>query len=71
MAYKMVNTLDSMIAYRTERYKDFGCWAARIDDVANCIPALLMVVASGKLSLLKFVWQNGRKPCAHIEALAK
>ena len=65
LAYKMVNTLDSMIGYRTERYKDFGCWAARIDDVANCIPArltaLLMVIASGKWSLLKFVWKNGRK----------
>ena len=65
LAYKMVNTLDSMIGYRTERYKDFGCWAARIDDVANYIPArltaLLMVIASGKLSLMKFVWKNGRK----------
>lgn len=65
LAYKMVNTLDSMIGYRTERYKDFGCWAAHIDDVANYIPArlsaLLMVIASGKWSLLKFVWKNGRR----------
>ncbi len=65
LAYKMVNTLDSMIGYRTERYKAFGCWAARIDDVANYLPArltaLLMVIASGKLSLLKFVWRNGRR----------
>ena len=65
LAYKMVNTLDSMIGYRTERYKDFGCWAAHIDDVANYIPArltaVLMVIASCKLSLLKFVWKNGRK----------
>ena len=65
LAYKMVNTLDSMVGYRTERYKDFGCWAARIDDLANYIPArltaLLMVIASGKLSLLKFVWKNGSK----------
>lgn len=65
LAYKMINTLDSMIGYRTERYKDFGCWAARIDDVANYIPArltaLLMVMVSGKWSLFGFVWKNGRK----------
>ena len=64
MAYKMVNTLDSMIGYRTERYKDFGCWAAHIDDVANYIPAritaLLMVIAAGKPQLIGFVWRNGR-----------
>ena len=63
LAYKMVNTLDSMIGYKTERYKDFGCWAAHIDDVANYIPArltaLLMILASGKLNLLAFVWKNG------------
>ncbi len=65
LAYKMVNTLDSMIGYKTERYKDFGCWAAHIDDVANYIPArltaLLMILSSGKLRLLKFVWKNGRR----------
>ena len=52
LAYKMVNTLDSMVGYKTERYKDFGCWAAHIDDVANYLPArlsaLLMVVVAGK-----------------------
>ncbi len=65
LAYKMINTLDSMIGYKTERYKDFGCWAAHIDDIANYIPArltaLLMVIAAGKPQLVKFVWRNGRK----------
>ena len=64
LAYKMVNTLDSMIGYKTERYRQFGCWAAHIDDIANYIPArltaLLMVVAAGKPQLAKFVWKNGR-----------
>ena len=65
-AYKMVNTLDSMIGYQTERYKDFGCWAAHIDDIANYIPArltdLLMVIAVGRPHLAGFVWRNG---CQH------
>ena len=64
LAYKMVNTLDSMIGYKTDRYKDFGCWAAHIDDIANYIPArltaLLMVLSTGRLGLLRFVWKNGR-----------
>ena len=63
LAYKMVNTLDSMIGYKTDRYRDFGCWAAHIDDIANYIPArltaLLMIVAAGKPRLTGFVWRNG------------
>lgn len=65
MAYKMVNTLDSMIGYRTARYRRFGTVAARTDDVANWIPArltaLLMVLVAGRPRLLRFVWRNGRR----------
>lgn len=68
LAYKMINTLDSMIGYKTERYKDFGCWAAHIDDIANFIPArltaLLMILPHAlnnrQLSIFHFVRKYGR-----------
>lgn len=53
MAYKMVNTLDSMVGYKDETYMMFGRGAAKIDDAANFIPARLSVpVIAAASSLL-------------------
>ena len=43
LAYKMVNTADSMIGHRTERHEAFGASAARLDDALNWVPARLSV----------------------------
>jgi adenosylcobinamide-phosphate synthase len=39
MGYKAINTLDSMVGYKNEKYLDFGWASARLDDLANLIPA--------------------------------
>jgi len=43
IAYKMINTLDSMVGYKNETYGSFGKVSARMDDIANYIPARLAV----------------------------
>lgn len=65
LAYKMANTLDSMIGYKNERYKDFGWFAARLDDVLNFLPAritaILMVLLTFSWRGLKFTFKYGRQ----------
>ena len=62
MAYKMVNTLDSMIGYRDERFRQFGSCAARLDDALNYFPArltaLLMAVVAYRRGLFRFILRN-------------
>jgi len=54
MAYKAVNTLDSMIGYKNARYLNFGWFAAKLDDVANYLPARLVIpLLLAAASLLK------------------
>lgn len=63
--YKMVNTADSMIGYRNDRYKDFGWAAARLDDLLNLIPArltgLLIALAGGQLRQWSAIAADARK----------
>jgi adenosylcobinamide-phosphate synthase len=64
-AYKMVNTFDSMIGYKSERYRQFGCFAARTDDVLNFIPAritaLVMLLVTFRWDVAPFVFKYGPK----------
>jgi len=56
MTYKAINTLDSMVGYKNERYRNFGWASARLDDVANFIPAritgILIVIATFIMNLI-------------------
>ncbi|WP_108809085.1 adenosylcobinamide-phosphate synthase CbiB [Aquimarina spinulae] len=65
MGYKMINTLDSMIGYKNDRYINFGKFAAKLDDVVNYIPAritaFLMLLVTGKLHKISFVVKYGKQ----------
>ncbi|WP_109832752.1 adenosylcobinamide-phosphate synthase CbiB [Reichenbachiella versicolor] len=65
VAYKMINTLDSMIGYKSERYVDFGKFAAKLDDIANYLPSrltsFLMLIVARKTNGLPFVIREGKK----------
>ena len=64
-AYKAINTLDSMIGHRSDRYQAFGGFAARLDDLANLIPArltgFLFAAASLKRSAFTVMLRDARK----------
>lgn len=68
--FKAVSTLDSMVGYRTERYRNLGWASARLDDLAALLPArltwLLIAMASSfcgdrPLAALRIGWRDGRK----------
>ena len=69
-AYKAINTLDSMVGYKNARYLHFGRASARLDDLANFVPARLtwlLIALSATLlgedggASLRIGWRDGRK----------
>jgi adenosylcobinamide-phosphate synthase len=59
LAYKAINTLDSMIGYKNERYLYFGRFAARLDDAANFVPArLTAVLVAFAACVLRLRWRD-------------
>lgn len=58
--YKAINTMDSMVGYKNDRYLNFGKTAAKLDDIANYLPARIsawiMILATGVLSIFSKIY---------------
>jgi adenosylcobinamide-phosphate synthase len=66
-AYKMANTLDSMIGHRTRHYRAFGWAAARFDDLANLVPARL----SGALIAVAALFSRDGRPTRAVAIMLR
>jgi adenosylcobinamide-phosphate synthase len=70
LAYRAINTLDSMVGYKDEKHIQVGMPSARIDDIANFIPARLAVLFIGAVAIIfgspvravRIALRDGRKP---------
>ncbi|AOP36541.1 cobalamin biosynthesis protein [Leptospira tipperaryensis] len=80
MFYRSINTLDSLFGYKNDKYRDFGWFPARVDDIANYIPARitshLIVVSSFLLgqdakTAFKILYRDGRKHPSPNSGLAE
>lgn len=74
LAYKAVNTLDSMIGHREAPYGDIGWASARLDDLANAVPArlsagLLIMASSFRHAAIADVWRIYRRDCSKHASL--
>lgn len=66
LAYRAVNTLDSMVGYKNDRYIYYGRFSARLDDAANYIPARIC-----GLFILAAAWITGRRAGGALRAVLR
>ncbi|SCG82834.1 cobalamin biosynthesis protein [Proteiniborus sp. DW1] len=61
LAYKFINTMDSMLGYMNDKYKHLGYFPAKVDDLFNLIPARLTAILMNISSIGRFDFINGMK----------
>ena len=65
LTYKMINTQDSMVGYLNERYRAYGYFSAKLDDLVNLLPsritAILMLLSAGRLDLIAKTFRHGKR----------